>query len=76
MTKGTVVFLSGLLLVVLPFLGIPAPWKLYATVSLGGLLALCGYLIRRQQYLAEIRKYSEEDTFMETTGDLFTAKEG
>ncbi len=75
MSKGTLTFLLGILLVVLPYLGIPSTWKQYAYVGLGIILILLGYALRRAQYFREIDQGNGErvsDTFVETTQNLFT----
>lgn len=75
MSKGTLTFLLGILLVVLPYLGIPSTWKQYAYVGLGIILILLGYALRRAQYFREIDRGNGErgsDTFVETTQNLFT----
>lgn len=74
MSKGTTVFLLGMVLVVLPYLGIPSVWKQYAFVGVGSLLLVLGYMIRRAQYLSDIDSGNGErgdDTFVETTQNLF-----
>ncbi|MES2749668.1 MAG: hypothetical protein V4668_02920 [Patescibacteria group bacterium] len=74
MSKGTLTFLVGILLVVLPYLGIPSAWKQYAYVGIGVVLILLGYALRRAQYFREIDRGNGErvsDTFVETTQNLF-----
>jgi len=74
MRKGSVVFLLGILLVLLPHLGIPSLWKEYITIGAGILLIFFGYFIRRQQFLAALENDRGErvsDTFVETTPELF-----
>ncbi len=74
MSKGTFVFLLGILLILIPYLGIPSLWKQYMYVGLGILLLLMGYAIRRAQYLQEIDLGNGErggETFVETTQNLF-----
>jgi hypothetical protein len=74
MRKGSLVFLIGILLVFVPYLGIPADWKQYATVGSGAMLIFLGYFIRRQQFLRDIENESGErvtETFVETTPELF-----
>ncbi|MBY0538578.1 hypothetical protein K2P47_04250 [Patescibacteria group bacterium] len=75
MSKGTLAFLLGILLILLPYLGIPSVWKQYAYVALGIILVLLGYAIRRAQYFHEIDNGNGErggDTFVETTQNLFS----
>lgn len=76
MTKGTLVFLTGSLLLLVPYLGIPQLWKQYSYIGIGVLLMIIGYIIRRAQFLADIDRGNGErgtDTFVETTQDLFSA---
>ncbi len=74
MRKGSYVFLIGILLVVVPYLGIPMLWKQYFTVGAGVALILFGYAIRRAQYYADISSENGEfvsETFVEATPELF-----
>ena len=74
MSKGTLTFLLGILLILLPYLGIPSVWKQYAYVGFGITLILLGYALRRAQYFREIDRGNGErgsDTFVETTQNLF-----
>ena len=74
MSKESLVFFTGLLLIVLPFLGIPVLWKTSITVFLGFLLVLTGYRLRRDVYLRHIDTGAGErasDSFVETTEKLF-----
>jgi hypothetical protein len=77
MSKGTFVFLLGILLILIPYLGIPSLWKQYLYVGLGVILLLVGYALRRAQYLREIDLGNGErggETFVETTQNLFETK--
>lgn len=74
MSKGTIAFLLGIILILLPYLGIPSSWKQYAYVGLGVVLVLLGYALRRAQYFREIDQGNGErggETFVETTQNLF-----
>ncbi len=74
MRKGTLVFLCGIVLVIVPYLGIPTDWKLLTSTFLGVVLILAGYGIRREQYLQTIEQEDglrTEETFVETTYNLF-----
>jgi hypothetical protein len=74
MRKATLIGLLGLLLTVLPFLGIPAIWKLYITVGTGGLLLLLGYLLIRDRVYFDNDLGNGErgnESFVETTESLF-----
>jgi len=73
MRKGSYVFLFGIILVVVPYLGIPSLWKQYIILAIGIMLILLGYAIRRAQYFSDINSNGEfvTDTFVETTPELF-----
>jgi uncharacterized membrane protein len=74
MSKGTIAFLLGIILILLPYLGIPSSWKQYVYVGLGVVLVLLGYALRRAQYFREIDQGNGErsgETFVETTQNLF-----
>jgi uncharacterized membrane protein len=76
MTKGSIVFLLGILLILIPYLGIPLWWKQIISVALGVLLVSIGYALRRKDYLATIADdhHLTSDTFVETTPQLFAEK--
>jgi hypothetical protein len=74
MTKGTLVFLLGLVTIVLPALGIPMLWKQIIFGCMGILLVGVGYSLRRSQYLATLQYDGDirtAETFVETTEPLF-----
>ena len=74
MSKETLVFVCGLFLIVIPFLGIPELWRISATVFAGFVLVLTGYGLRRSLYLNHIDRGNGEratDSFVETTEKLF-----
>jgi len=74
MSKETLVFISGILLTIVPFLGVPESWRQYAILALGAILILVGYFLRRNLYLSRLDKGNGErggDTFIETTEVLF-----
>ncbi len=78
MSKETIVFFSGLLLTIIPFLGIPEIWRSYAIVGLGVILIIIGYFLRRALYLTRIDYGNGErgtDSFVETTEPLFKEAE-
>ena len=78
MSKGTIAFLLGIILILLPYMGIPSLWKQYAYVALGIVLVLLGYGLRRAQYFREIDNGNGErggETFVETTQNLFASSE-
>lgn len=73
MSKETTVFLLGILLIVLPFLGLPELWKQYAVSAIGALLVIIGYLLRLALYLKRIDRGNGErgtDAFVETADSL------
>lgn len=75
MKKETLIILIGFALVLLPSLGIPDEWKKVVTVIVGVLLLLLGYLLIRDKFRAQTDMGNGErgaDTFIETTGSLFS----
>lgn len=78
MTKETLVFFSGIFLTLVPFLGLPEAWRQYAVATVGIILIIVGYILRRVVYLARIDKGNGErgtDSFVETTQPLFDDRE-
>jgi hypothetical protein len=78
MSKGTLVFLVGIIITLTPFLGIPEIWRQYAIAGLGALLILIGYMQRRELYLKRIDYGNGErgtDSFIESTEPLFKASD-
>lgn len=74
MHKATLTGLLGLLLTVLPFLGIPETWKMYITTGAGVLLLLLGYLFVRDRVHAASDMGNGErgnESYVETTESLF-----
>ncbi len=74
MSKETLVFIIGIFLTVLPFLGIPEIWKQYTVSAIGAILVVVGYMLRRALYLSRIDWGNGErgtDSFVETTQPLF-----
>jgi hypothetical protein len=74
MSKETLVFISGILLTIVPFLGVPESWRQYAILALGVILILIGYFLRRNLYLSKLDRGNGErgsETFIETTEVLF-----
>jgi uncharacterized membrane protein YjfL (UPF0719 family) len=74
MSKGTLVFLFGIAIVIIPTLGIPSVWKQYIFWGIGAVLILLGYMIRRSVYLQQLEQEDGvrvDDTFVETTAPLF-----
>lgn len=74
MTKETFIFLSGIFLTIIPFLGVPLLWRQYAIFGIGILLIFVGYILRREVFLNRIDRGNGErgtDSFVETTEKLF-----
>lgn len=74
MTKETLVFFTGIALMIVPFLGIPESWRYGIIAFLGAVLVLTGYGLRRSLYLSHIDKGNGErgnNSFVETTEKLF-----
>ncbi len=70
MSRSTIVFLAGCALVAVPFLGLPGAWITWIVVTIGVLLILVGYTLRRVQYLNTIDRGNGErgnDSFVEST---------
>ncbi len=73
-SKESLVFILGLVLVILPHLGIPETWRVFGTSFLGVALVFVGYGLRRAVYLRHIEREDGErasDSFVETTDPLF-----
>lgn len=78
MSKETLVFIFGILLTIIPFLGIPEDWRQYAILGIGVFLIIVGYTLRRSVYLTRIDYGNGErgsDAFIETTDTLFAENE-
>lgn len=74
MSKETLVFVFGILLTIIPFLGVPVLWRQYVIFGIGVLLILIGYALRRRVYLSRFDLGNGErgtDSFVETTEQLF-----
>ncbi len=74
MTRQTSVFLIGILLTIIPFLGVPQAWREYSIVFIGVVLILVGYGLRRDVFLSRIDRGNGErgtDSFVESTEKLF-----
>jgi uncharacterized membrane protein len=71
MSKESIVFTTGLLLLIIPHLGIPEVWKFYFLIVSGVLLVSIGYSLRRAAYMRSIEKDHGErgtDSFVEHVG--------
>jgi heme/copper-type cytochrome/quinol oxidase subunit 4 len=77
MTKETLVFIFGIILTTIPFLGIPEEWRYGGVTLLGIALIFIGYALRRAVYLKEIDHGNGErgnNSFVETTEKLFDVR--
>lgn len=75
MSKETLVFLFGILLLIIPFLGIPEEWRQYLIAAIGVVLVFIGYALRRAAFFRRIERQNGEraaDSFVESTETLFT----
>ena len=75
MSKEILVFIFGITLTFLPFLGIPLWWRQYIIAGIGIGLIIIGYVLRRAEYLRRLDKGNGErgtDVFVETTEKPFT----
>jgi hypothetical protein len=73
MSRESIVFTIGILLLVIPKLGIPESWKFYFFIASGVLLLVVGYSLRRSAYLRSIEKANGErgtDSFVEHMGHI------
>ena len=74
MNKASLTGLLGLILVTLPFLGIPDQWKVYGTAGAGAIIAVLSYLIIRDRILASMDMGNGErgnESYVESTQSLF-----
>jgi hypothetical protein len=74
MSRETIVFVSGVLLTIVPFLSVPLLWRQYVVFGVGSLLIVIGLSLRRSLYYKRIDKGNGErgtDSFVETTEKLF-----
>ncbi len=69
MTKESLVFICGLLVLITAKLGIPSDWKEYIYLACGLLLLFVGYSLRRAAYLRSIENEKGEymtESFVES----------
>ena len=68
MSRESIVFTLGIMLIVIPKLGVPDTWKLYFYIGSGIVLVLIGYSLCRSSYLRSIKKANGDhgtDSFVE-----------
>ncbi len=71
MSRESVIFLLGFMVIVMPHIGVPADWKMYFYIVAGLLCMWCGYSLRRSAYLRSIEERNGErqtDSFTEHVG--------
>lgn len=76
MSRESIVLLLGIILFLLPHLGVPEQWKLYFYTAAGLVLIFVGYSLRRSAYLHSIETAEgehESDSFAEHKGSRDTA---
>jgi len=72
MTKESLIFFFGALILITPHVGIPENWKFYIYTATGAVLMIVGYSLRRKSYIRSIEKEDGErdtDSFSESTGN-------
>ena len=68
MSRESIIFVVGVLVILLPHLGVPDNWKAYIFTGLGVLLMILGYSLRRTAYLRSLEHKEGErraDSFVE-----------
>lgn len=60
MSRESLIFLLGILVVLTPFLGIPSSAKTYMSIALGTLIMFLAFLLRRAAYLRAHEKDNGE----------------
>lgn len=75
MRKAMIVSVTGIVLILLPYLGIPELFQQYLTVGSGVLMLIFGYLFMRDEMLRRSDLGNGErgsDSYVETTESLFS----
>ena len=54
MSRESLVLITGIIVVALPYLGLPSEWKQYAFVGFGIFLIALGYSLRRSAFFRSI----------------------
>ena len=76
MSREGIILITGVILTIIPYLGVPSDWKRIATVLLGALLIIVGYSLRRRAYLRSIETETGErhaEAFVENTTPKLTS---
>jgi hypothetical protein len=75
MTRESVVFLTGIILFLVPNLGIPEDWKYATYIGLSIILMIVGYMLRHAAFIRRIERSNGElhtDSFVEQKGTTET----
>lgn len=73
MSKESIVFFVGILLLIVPQIGVPENWKFFFYTLTGILLIIIGYSLRRAAYLRSIDQGNGErstDSYVESTRSI------
>lgn len=73
MSRESLVFLLGLVVLLTPLIGVPPEWKDYALLVIGALLMLVGLSLRRGAYYRRLDRGNGEignDSFVESQPSL------
>ena len=65
MSKNTAIIVTGALVLVTPYLGIPSDWKTVIFVAVGIIIIIIGLSLRRDGNGAGIQTGKKTDTFVE-----------
>lgn len=79
MSRESIVFVVGIMLFFTPQIGIPNDWKLYIYMTMGVVLMLVGYTLRRREWLRRVEREDGErasDSFSESEPKRSTAMSG
>ncbi len=72
-SRESLVFLLGVIIFVIPLIGVPPLWKEYALIAIGVLLVALGFSLRRSAYYRRIDRGNGElgnDSFVESQPSL------
>lgn len=79
MTRESLVFVVGILLFLVPNIGIPEEWKYACYIGMSVLLMVVGYGLRHAAFIRRIEKEGGEqhaDSFVEHKGSSRAVREG
>jgi len=71
MTRESIVFFLGIVVFLVPHVGVPENWKVYAYAVIGIILMIVGYSLRQKAFIRSIEKEDGErdtDSFVENVG--------